>query len=380
MVNLSGGLLHGVFYEPRRLLKNIPGKVIRKASSVVVFGSTLADVILCASARFGSKTTGRRNEALPAFAVEFGNILGHDFLPYQGTGKTGVEAVSGTDRADYIRHWRSLKLVAAVGRTDGDVFRPGCADEVGAMLTDIPIIYIARVASGIENFEIVGAASHNSALAEVLNDGRHEAVQLVGMVLAEVEIVVNNDLRLPCLLEELCDEGTHPIANGKVRTIDKHIAMLQTGQRPAGNHTRRLLVKQVVGIAIVGKKGQADGTLLALSQQEMFRLHTIVPQEVCRLLPHAVASRVTHKGTRHTGTSHTDDTVEGAATGHCCHRLPLAKENVQNGLPRTDYFSVVFHFMLRLLCKDSEYMRAEQTASCFSHLFCFNLYGFAPFV
>ena len=142
MANLSGGLLHGMFYEPRRLRKNIPGKVIRKASSVVVFGSTLADVILCASARFGSKTTGRRNEALPAFSVEFGNILGHDFLPYQGTGKTGVEAVSGTDRADYIRHWRSLKLVAAVGRTDGDVFRPGCADEVGAMLTDIPIISV----------------------------------------------------------------------------------------------------------------------------------------------------------------------------------------------------------------------------------------------
>jgi hypothetical protein len=36
--------------------------------------------------------------------------------------------------------------------------------------------------------------------------------------------------------------------------------------------------------------------------------------------------------------------------------------------------------LLRLLCKDSKYLRAKQTASCFSHLFCFNLYGFAPFV
>ena len=122
------------------------------------------------------------------------------------------------------------------------------------------------------------------------------------------------------------------------------------GQRPSGSHVGRLFVEGIGGVAVGTKEGKAHGTLLAFAQLEMLRADAVTPQEVGRLPAYNVRARVAYEGTRHSGSPNADDAVEAAATRYGCHRLPVAKEYIEDGLPHPDDFSVLLHVML-LLCK-----------------------------
>ena len=105
----------------------------------------------------------------------------------------------------------------------------------------------------------------------------------------------------------------------------------------------RFLIEQIGGIAVLAEEGQADGTLLALPQQEMLCAYAIGLHKLYRLPSHDVCSRIADEGARHACPPHADDAVEAASAMHSRLGLPVAEEDVKDGLAHPNYFPLVFH-------------------------------------
>ena len=216
-------------------------------------------------------------------------------------------------------------------------------DEVLAVFAYIHIIYIARVARREHHLHVVGTATNDGALAEVLLDGGHQLLQVVLVVAAEVEVVISDGAALGSTLQQLHNKGTHAETCRIVGAEEHHVASRHFGQRPTGSHTQRLLVEGIGSIAVLLEESQADGTLLALPQLEMLRAYTIGLHELHRLPPHNVRTCIADEGTRHTCPPHADNAVEAAAAMHCRHWLPVAKEDVEYRLAYPDDLPCVSH-------------------------------------
>ena len=210
------------------------------------------------------------------------------------------------------------------------------------MAAYIHIIYYARVARSEQHIEVIGAASDDCALLEVLQDERCESLQLIAMVAAEVNVVIDNGASLCGPLQHLHNQGPHASAGCKVGPVEHNVAAFHSRQCPGGCYVRRLFVEEVAGILVLTQESQTDGTLLALP----LCADAIGTKEVHRLLSDNVCSCIADECTRHSGPPHTDDAVETAATCYCCHRLPVLKDDIQDGFAYSYDFSAINHFLL----------------------------------
>lgn len=152
------------------------------------------DIVFFAAAGLSCKAASGCDKVLPSFTAEVGQVFGHNALPDERTGKACVEAVARSYGAHHIVDGRCLELVAA--RRGADCYLPStrCADKELAVAADIHFIYIARVARGEHHLEVVRAASYYCAQAEVLQDGRLQRLQLVAVIPAEIEVVIDNGI------------------------------------------------------------------------------------------------------------------------------------------------------------------------------------------
>ena len=158
-------------------------------------------IVLCAAASLSGEAAGCGDEALPDISTNEGQVFGHDAFPDEGAGKAGIEAVAGTDCAHHIFYGRCLEVVAAAWGTYDNLPCARRANEERTIAAYIHIIYIARVARGKHHFNVIGTASDDCALPEVLKEDWHEKLQFVLVVAAEVDVVIDDGTCLSCTVE-----------------------------------------------------------------------------------------------------------------------------------------------------------------------------------